>query len=182
MFCMSRKNQYCSHLFHISLLHLTKSVMANKQEKMEHHLLFTLTICAGTCSILAAGVPGLGQNWLMKRLGNWQSFTKSNVSWKSSSVSPGKPQIMSVAMVTPGTLKERDRQHFSTYLVFLVYNHCEILELGSFKNQYYLICNFLYFRKVEAIIIISKLHFLLETPAFIIWHLASFILDVSDRV
>lgn len=109
MFCLSRKNDYCSHLFHISLLHLTKSDMADKQEKLEHHILFTLTICAGTCSILAAGVPGLGQNWLMKRLGNWQSFTKSNVSWKSSSVSPGKPQIMSVAMVTPGTLKERYR-------------------------------------------------------------------------
>lgn len=38
------------------------------------------------------------------------------VCWKSSSVSPGKPQMMSVAMVTPGTLKERQRESFRLFI------------------------------------------------------------------
>jgi len=31
-----------------------------------------LTVCAGILSILAAGVPGRGKNWFIKRLANLQ--------------------------------------------------------------------------------------------------------------
>ena len=48
-------------------------------------------------------IPGLGKNWLMKRLGNLYSLIRVSVSSKSSSDSVGNPQMISVAMVIPGT-------------------------------------------------------------------------------
>ena len=57
----------------------------------------------------AAGVPGRGKYWLMNKLGNLYLVHKLIVSSKSSSVSVGKPQMMSVAMEIPGTLQQQRR-------------------------------------------------------------------------
>lgn len=47
---------------------------------------------------LAAGVPGLGKNWLMNNDGNSYFLTRAKESSKSSGVSVGKAQMKSVAM------------------------------------------------------------------------------------
>ena len=49
-----------------------------------------------------AGVPSLGEYINVKALSNLQVFTTSRVSSKSSSVSFGKPTIISVVILTPG--------------------------------------------------------------------------------
>ena len=73
-------------------------------------LVLCLTTGGGILSILAAGVPGLGKNWLINKLGNLYSSTSCIVPSKSFSVSLGNPQIRSVAIVTPGTLLNKKTQ------------------------------------------------------------------------
>ncbi|GAA1072730.1 hypothetical protein GCM10009605_05320 [Nocardiopsis composta] len=53
-------------------------------------------------SISAAGVPGRLEYWKVNAEANRDSATTSRVSWKSSSVSPGKPTMMSVVMAASG--------------------------------------------------------------------------------
>ncbi|SLJ83168.1 Uncharacterised protein [Mycobacteroides abscessus subsp. abscessus] len=57
----------------------------------------------GTWSaISAAGVPGRLEYWKVNALVKRAWRTTSRVSWKSSSVSPGKPTMMSVVMAACG--------------------------------------------------------------------------------
>lgn len=105
-----------------------------------------LTSSAGIRVISAAGVPGLGKNWLMKRDGNLYFEQRSRVSVKSFSVSVGNPQIISVAIVIPGTLK--------TYIFinykFNNYSPCAHTLISMFKlcikyniNKFYFLYSFL---------------------------------------
>ena len=53
-------------------------------------------------SIVAAGVPGRMEYWKVKALEKRAARTTSSVPWKSTSVSPGKPTMMSVVMAASG--------------------------------------------------------------------------------
>ncbi len=53
-------------------------------------------------SISAAGVPGRLEYWKVNAWENRDRRTTSSVSWKSSSVSPGKPTMMSVVIAASG--------------------------------------------------------------------------------
>ncbi len=46
--------------------------------------------------MVAAGVPSRIEYWKVKAFANRDVAAMSNVAWKSSSVSPGKPTMMSV--------------------------------------------------------------------------------------
>ena len=50
----------------------------------------------------AAGVPGRGEYWKVNADANRDARTTSSVAWKSCSVSPGKPTMMSVVMAASG--------------------------------------------------------------------------------
>ena len=50
----------------------------------------------------AAGVPGRGEYWKVNALANCACSTTSRVAWKSASVSPGKPTMMSVLIAAWG--------------------------------------------------------------------------------
>ena len=52
--------------------------------------------------MVAAGVPGRVEYWKVKALANRAARTTSRVAWKSSSVSPGKPTMMSVVIAASG--------------------------------------------------------------------------------
>jgi hypothetical protein len=52
--------------------------------------------------MVAAGVPGRFEYWNVKALENRAARTTSSVRWKSSSVSPGKPTMMSVVIAASG--------------------------------------------------------------------------------
>lgn len=62
----------------------------------------SLPIWVGTCSISAAGVPGRGEYRNMYAPSNWNRSMQARVPSNSSSVSPGKPTIMSVVSPTFG--------------------------------------------------------------------------------
>jgi hypothetical protein len=51
----------------------------------------------------AAGVPGRGEYWNVYAESNRASSVTRRVPWKSSSVSPGKPTMMSVETAMSGT-------------------------------------------------------------------------------
>ena len=50
----------------------------------------------------AAGVPGRLEYWKVKAAEKRAARTTSRVAWKSSSVSPGKPTMMSVVIAASG--------------------------------------------------------------------------------
>ena len=52
--------------------------------------------------MVAAGVPGRMEYWKVKALENRAARTTSSVPWKSTSVSPGKPTMMSVVIAASG--------------------------------------------------------------------------------
>ena len=58
--------------------------------------------------IVAAGVPGRIEYWNVKALANRDAATTRSVSAKSSSVSPGKPTMMSVVIAACG-MRSRTR-------------------------------------------------------------------------
>ncbi len=63
----------------------------------------SFTTSAGTCSsIVAAGVPGRMEYWNVNADEKRAASTTRSVSWKSSSVSPGKPTMMSVVIAASG--------------------------------------------------------------------------------
>ena len=76
----------------------------------------SLFTSSGTSSFisLSAGVPGRGENLKPKSEVKPTSSTRLKVCAKSSSVSPGKPMMMSVDMVIPGRAA-RSRRARSTY-------------------------------------------------------------------
>ena len=51
---------------------------------------------------LTAGVPGRGEYWKVNAPANCDCRATSSVCWKSSSVSPGKPTMMSVVIAASG--------------------------------------------------------------------------------
>ena len=53
-------------------------------------------------SIVAAGVPGRIEYWNVNAELKREASTTSRVPWKSSSVSPGKPTMMSVVIAASG--------------------------------------------------------------------------------
>ena len=55
--------------------------------------------------MVAAGVPGRGENWKVKALSKRAASTTSRVAAKSASVSPGKPTMMSVVTVRSGMVR-----------------------------------------------------------------------------
>ena len=61
----------------------------------------SLMIWRGICSHFAAGVPGRGKNWFMNKLGNLYFSQSDIVSSKSSSVSVGKPAMISSRIYFP---------------------------------------------------------------------------------
>ena len=52
--------------------------------------------------MVAAGVPGRLEYWNVKAAENRAARTTSSVDWKSASVSPGKPTMMSVVIAASG--------------------------------------------------------------------------------
>ena len=67
------------------------------------------TTAAGTWSAISpAGVPGRIEYWNVNAEENSEASTTSSVSWKSCSVSPGKPTMMSVVMAACG-MRSRTR-------------------------------------------------------------------------
>ena len=58
--------------------------------------------------MVAAGVPGRMEYWKVKALEKREASTTSRVRWKSSSVSPGKPTMMSVVIAASG-IRSRTR-------------------------------------------------------------------------
>ena len=52
--------------------------------------------------MVAAGVPGRLEYWKVKAAENRAARTTSRVRWKSASVSPGKPTMMSVVIAASG--------------------------------------------------------------------------------
>ena len=52
--------------------------------------------------MVAAGVPARIEYWKVKAAANRDAATTSRVPWKSASVSPGKPTMMSVVMAASG--------------------------------------------------------------------------------
>ena len=52
--------------------------------------------------MVAAGVPGRIEYWNVKAAANRDCSTTSRVAWKSASVSPGNPTMMSVVMAASG--------------------------------------------------------------------------------
>jgi hypothetical protein len=57
--------------------------------------------------MVAASVPGRGEYWKVKAESNRACSTRSRVSAKSASVSPGNPTMMSVEKATPGMAARR---------------------------------------------------------------------------
>jgi len=54
--------------------------------------------------------PGRGEYWKVNAPANREARTTSRVAWKSASVSPGKPTMMSVVMAASGiTARTRSR-------------------------------------------------------------------------
>src|SRR4051794_21429809 len=54
--------------------------------------------------MVAAGVPARMEYWKVKALANRAASTTRSVSWKSASVSPGNPTMMSVEIAACGIL------------------------------------------------------------------------------
>ena len=76
------------------------------------------TISFGICSSMsAAGVPGRGEYWKVKAEENRARRTISIVAWKSSSVSPGNPTMISVVIAAPGIFSRASSTIFMNFLL-----------------------------------------------------------------
>ena len=96
----------------ISSLVMRSCVVCSRLKRSE-------TMSCGTCCMEAAGVSGRGEYSKMYADVKRARSTMSTVCWKSSSVSPGKPTMMSVLMRASGmaarTLSRMARKRFVRY-------------------------------------------------------------------